>query len=69
MGHDRFEYGFRRVILSQQTGHVLEFLKIQIDNCPPGRDFPSGKELKRGYLHILPTSAFGRPIHDSTGIP
>ena len=67
IGHDGFEYRNRRVILGQQTGHGLEFSKIQSENCFHGRESPGSKELKRVYLNILPNSAFGCPTHDLHG--
>jgi hypothetical protein len=67
IGHDGFEYRNRRVILGQQTGHGLEFSKIQSENCFHGRESPGSKELKRVYLNILPNSAFGCPTHDVHG--
>jgi hypothetical protein len=64
MDHDGFEYRNRRMILSQQTGHGLEFSKIKSGNCFDGRESPCSMELKRVYLNILPNSAFGCPAHD-----
>jgi hypothetical protein len=55
------------VILGQQTGHGLEFSKIQSENCFHGRESLGSKELKRVYLNILPNSAFGCPTHDLHG--
>jgi hypothetical protein len=55
------------VILGQQTGHGLEFSKIQSENCFHGRESPGSKEFKRIDLYILPNSAFGCPTHDLNG--